>query len=95
MAWLYMITCAFDFIIAPIGWGILQAITHNDIEQWKPLTLEGAGLYHIAMGAVLGIAAWTRGKEKLEWIKEERDDRSDRRESRDDCDRDENKWGRK
>ena len=35
------------------------------IEPWDPLTLQGAGLYHIAMGAVLGVAAWTRGKEKI------------------------------
>jgi hypothetical protein len=28
--------------------------------------LQGAGLYHIAMGAVLGVAAYGRTKEKLE-----------------------------
>ena len=33
--------------------------------QWQPLTLQGAGLYHIAMGAVLGIAAYGRTKEKV------------------------------
>jgi hypothetical protein len=33
--------------------------------QWQPLTLQGAGLFHIAMGAVLGIAAYGRTQEKL------------------------------
>jgi hypothetical protein len=30
-----------------------------------PLTLQGAGLFHIAMGAVLGIAAFGRTQEKV------------------------------
>ena len=33
--------------------------------QWQPITLQGAGLFHIAMGAVLGIAAYGRTQEKL------------------------------
>jgi hypothetical protein len=33
--------------------------------QWQPLTLQGAGLFHLAMGAVLGIAAYGRTKEKM------------------------------
>jgi hypothetical protein len=33
--------------------------------MWKPLTLEGSGLFHVAMGAVLGVTAWTRGQEKI------------------------------
>ncbi len=65
MGWLYMSTCAFDFIIAPIGWAILQALLKLPIKQWEPLTLQGAGLYHLAMGAVLGVAAWSRGQEKI------------------------------
>jgi hypothetical protein len=32
--------------------------------EWVPLTLEGGGLFHIAFGAILGVAAWTRGQEK-------------------------------
>jgi hypothetical protein len=30
------------------------------------LTLQGAGLFHMAMGAVLGITAYGRSKEKIE-----------------------------
>ena len=33
-------------------------------KDWLPLTLEGGGLFHIAFGAILGVAAWTRGQEK-------------------------------
>jgi len=66
MGWLYMATCTFDFVIFPILWSLLQAVTHaTQITQWQPLTLQGAGLYHIAMGAVLGLAAFGRTQEKL------------------------------
>ena len=66
MGWLYMATCTFDFVIFPILWSLLQTVTKGQITQWQPLTLQGAGLYHIAMGAVLGIAAYGRTKEKIE-----------------------------
>lgn len=66
MGWLYMVTCAFDFVIFPILWSIFQAMTHGQVtNQWQPLTLQGAGLYHLAMGAVLGIAAYGRTREKI------------------------------
>jgi len=34
--------------------------------QWQSLTLMGGGLFHIAFGAILGVASWTRGLEKKE-----------------------------
>jgi hypothetical protein len=37
--------------------------------MWQPLTLQGGGLIHISFGAILGVAAWTRGQEKVEAIK--------------------------
>jgi len=67
MGWVYMLTCTMDFVMFPILWSLLQALTHGNVtSQWQPLTLQGAGLYHIAMGAVLGIAAYGRTKEKVE-----------------------------
>ena len=67
MGWVYMMTCTADFVVFPILWSLLQAMSHGQVtSQWQPLTLQGAGLYHIAMGAVLGIAAYGRTKEKLE-----------------------------
>lgn len=66
MAFLYMFTCAADFIIFPILWSILQALENGQVtSQWSPLTLQGAGLYHLAMGAVLGLAAYGRSQEKI------------------------------
>jgi hypothetical protein len=67
MGWMYMLTCFADFVIFPILWSLLQAMSKGTVtSQWQPLTLQGAGLYHIAMGAVLGIAAYGRTKEKVE-----------------------------
>jgi len=37
---------------------------------WEPLTLQQSGLFHISFGAILGAAAWTRGREKLERTKQ-------------------------
>jgi hypothetical protein len=66
MGWVYMMTCTCDFVLFPVLWSLLQALTHGNVtSQWQPLTLQGAGLYHIAMGAVLGIAAYGRTKEKV------------------------------
>jgi hypothetical protein len=67
MGWVYMMTCTCDFVLFPILWSLLQALSKGSVTmQWQPLTLQGAGLYHIAMGAVLGIAAYGRTKEKIE-----------------------------
>ena len=65
MGWMYMLVCMFDMILFPILWSLLQTVTHTAITQWNPLTLQGAGLFHIAMGAVLGIAAFGRTQEKM------------------------------
>jgi hypothetical protein len=65
MGWMYMLVCMFDMILFPILWSLLQTVTHTPITQWNPLTLQGAGLFHIAMGAVLGIAAFGRTQEKM------------------------------
>jgi len=66
MGWVYMMTCTADFVVFPVLWSVLQALSHGQVtSQWQPLTLQGAGLYHLAMGAVLGIAAYGRTKEKV------------------------------
>jgi len=66
MGWIYMLTCTCDFVVFPVLWSVLQAMSHGSVtSQWQPLTLQGAGLYHIAMGAVLGIASYGRTKEKV------------------------------
>jgi len=66
MGWMYMIVCMMDMVIFPVLWSILQAYNHGQVtNQWQPLTLQGAGLFHLAMGAVLGIAAFGRTQEKM------------------------------
>lgn len=66
MAWSYMVICLFDFIIAPVLWSIFMANYKGNVtEAWSPLTLQGAGLFHLSMGAILGVTAWSRGQEKM------------------------------
>ena len=66
MGWTYMAICILDFAVFPILWSIFQAYYDGTVaSQWDPLTLKGAGLFHMAMGAVLGISAWNRGLEKI------------------------------
>jgi hypothetical protein len=69
MGWMYMMVCVFDFIVFPIMYTIVQfwetEAANDAFRQWQPLTLAGAGLFHMAMGAVLGLSAWGRTQEKL------------------------------
>jgi hypothetical protein len=70
MAVAYMAIILFDFIVAPILWSILQAMAAGTVTlQWAPLTLLSGGIFHAAMGAVLGISAFTRGQEKIERLR--------------------------
>jgi hypothetical protein len=66
MGWMYMLVCTMDFVMFPILWSLLQSVSHGSVNsQWQPLTLQGAGLFHIAMGAVIGVSAYGRTQEKL------------------------------
>jgi hypothetical protein len=66
MGWMYMIVCIADFVLFPILWSLVQVVGDGKVEsQWMPITLQGAGLFHIAMGAILGIAAYGRTQEKM------------------------------
>lgn len=66
MGWMYMIVCIADFVIFPILWSLAQAMHGGEVAtQWSPITLNGAGFFHMAMGAVLGIAVYGRTREKI------------------------------
>lgn len=66
MGWMYMAVCTADFMLFPILWSLIQAAHGGRVEtQWIPITLQGAGLFHIAMGAIIGVAAYGRTQEKL------------------------------
>lgn len=65
MAYQYMAVCLFDFIIFPAIAYSFAYYTKSPITQWSPLTLQGGGLYHVAMGAIVTATSWGRTKEKL------------------------------
>jgi len=69
MAMMYMSCCLADFFLFPIMFTAVQfwetAIANDAFRQWVPITLQGGGLFHVAMGAVLGVTAYGRTQEKL------------------------------
>jgi len=70
MGWLYMVICAFDFVIFPLITIMLPIFEHAlgvdfPYNAWQSLTLSNGGLIHMAFGAILGVAAFTRGQEKI------------------------------
>jgi hypothetical protein len=66
MGWMYMLVCTTDFVIFPVLWSLVQVVGGGEVRtQWSPITLQGAGLFHMAMGAILGIAAYGRTQEKM------------------------------
>lgn len=69
MAFVYMAIVLFDFIFGPIFWSLAQFYGGSIDVQWSPLTLSAGGVFHAAMGTVLGVSAFTRGKEKIESIR--------------------------
>lgn len=76
MGYMYMAVCVFDFVLAPILYTIVQfwevQAANDAFRQWQPLTLQGAGFFHMAMGAVLGISAFKHHDEpQVEQEKEE------------------------
>lgn len=66
MGYMYMLVCTADFVMFPILWSLVQAMHGGQVAtQWQPITLQGAGLFHVAMGAIIGVAAYGRTQEKL------------------------------
>ena len=66
MAWQYFVVCICDFIIFP-SFAMYYASKYGVAEnfKWDPITLTAGGFYHIAMGVIVGITAYTRGQENL------------------------------
>lgn len=69
MAMMYMVCCLFDFALFPIMFTVVQfwevQAANDAFRQWVPITLQGGGLFHVAMGAVLGVSAYGRTQEKV------------------------------
>lgn len=68
MAWQYLVVCLFDFMLAPICLGWYAYITKTPIITWVPLTVQGGGLYHLAMGAIVGITSYGKSQERMTLI---------------------------
>ena len=68
-AFMYMICCLADFAIFPIMFTVVQfwetQAANDAFRQWVPITLQGGGLFHVSMCAVLGVSAYGRTQEKL------------------------------
>ena len=62
IAWQYFAVCICDFIVFP------SAYMYFTSQPWDPMTLKESGFYHLAMAAIIGVAAWTRGQEKIQRI---------------------------
>lgn len=65
MAYQYFTVCVFDFIVAPILCGVWSAISGQP-HMWTPITLQAGGIYHLSMGGIVGVTAWSRGQEKMQ-----------------------------
>lgn len=65
MAWQYLIVCSWDFMLAPIAASLFAYWTNTPVITWTPLTLQGGGVYHLSMGAIVGVTSWSRTKEKI------------------------------
>ena len=66
MSWQYLVVCLFDFMLAPIFLAWFQWKTGTPYSTWAPITLGGGGLYHLSMGAIVGVTSWAKTKEKIE-----------------------------
>lgn len=75
MAVTYMIICICDFVVFPVLYTVVQfwetQAGLDAFRQWNPLTLLGGGLFHVAMGAVLGVTAYGRTQEKINGVSSE------------------------
>lgn len=68
-AFMYITCCLSDFAIFPIMFTVVQfweeQASNDAFRQWVPITLQGGGLFHVSMCAVLGVSAYGRTQEKL------------------------------
>ena len=68
MAWQYLVVCLFDFMLAPIFLGWFAYVTKTPLGVWTPLTVQGGGLYHLSMGAIVGITSYAKTQERVSLI---------------------------
>lgn len=64
-AWIYLMINLFDFIAAPVISMFLPKLIGGTYVPWLPLTLSNGGMFHLAFGAIIGVTAWGRTREKV------------------------------
>jgi hypothetical protein len=65
MAWLWFAVSVCDFIVFPVLNALAAGAKLIPYQPWDPLTLKGGGLFHMAMGAVVGVAVYQSTQERL------------------------------
>lgn len=71
MGWLYMLICFCDFVLFPALTMVIPAVLKTngvsiDYTPWTSLTLSNGGIVHVAFGAICGVSAWSRTRDKLQ-----------------------------
>lgn len=68
MGFTYCFICFFDFVVGPCLYLYVQQFetqaVNDAYRQWQPMTLQGGGLFHLAMGAVMGVSSWGKTQER-------------------------------
>lgn len=64
-AWLYLFINLFDFVIAPVLTMVGPKLLGGAYTPWQPLTLVGGGMFHLSFGAIIGVTAWGRTRERV------------------------------
>jgi len=68
MGFSYCFICLFDFVLGPCLYFYVQQFetqaANDAYREWTPMTLQNGGLFHLAMGAVLGVSSWGKTQER-------------------------------
>ena len=69
LAWQYGFICLCDFVLLPCLYFWVQQFetqaVNDAYREWKPLTTQNGGLFHMAHMAIVGVSAYGRSQEKM------------------------------
>jgi hypothetical protein len=65
IAWQYFVVCLWDFMLAPLFMSWFSYATKTPPTVWVPLTTQAGGLYHLSMGAIVGVTSFSKSKEAI------------------------------
>lgn len=69
VAYAFTAIILFDFIVGPIATMFVDAYFKTTLPAWQPLTLQGGGMFYVAIAAILGTAAYGSMVKSRELIK--------------------------